>query len=260
MHYTDNAHSLRRVADLMRLYYPGIKPGLIITAVTPALIMLLGTAIGKLTGSIPETLVRWPIFMLLYLSPVMLTRRDYRAISGQLPVTATEKLGFLLIMFVIIVPAIILLSVVVGILLSILIFGMEVSEMWSILDINQMSRMSEFGISTGATIFSSCLTFVAFEAVVLYYVVTSGKNRVLAAIVAMFAFSIVLGLMGGIAGATIGFIEGFKGASESLDDALVQAHIRELTIWVLYAVSIFAEVVGLVYMIKLYRRLRNCGF
>lgn len=261
MHYTDNANSWKRIGMLCRLYWPGLKLGFFISILLPMVCVFLSAAITRLTGHATDWIFRWPISILLYISPIMLTKRDYRDVAAQLPVTAAEKLGFLLLTFWIIVPAAICLSSLIGEWISIAIFGDKVIEMLDLYEEQAMMVLDNPGFNSIAMNTILSVTSVwAMVAVVLYYVVTTKKNRALSAVGSMIVVSLASALFVGIIGGIIGVIAGFKGAADGISDAAIQESIRQMTIYILIFTWILIMAIGTIFVVKLYKRLRNCGF
>ncbi len=100
--YMDNNDKFqwKRVGMLFSLYFPMIKwqvVGYVILSVAVAGLMALGQRIGHVM--FPVTVSSFILGIAYYLAPISFTRRDYRQISDILPVTASEKMVFLLLYF-----------------------------------------------------------------------------------------------------------------------------------------------------------------
>lgn len=261
MHYTDNANSWHRILMLWRLYWPGLKLGYIICAILPFVAVFLSAMLAHFTGSSMDLLSQWPISLLIYLSPIMLARRDYRDVSSQLPVTAAEKLGFLLLTFWVAVPAVIHLSANLGELLSVAVFGSHIKNLLNGAEQRALTMLQDYGFDSAFTNkvfgFTSIMAMIAIE---LYYLVKVKHNRILAVIATMLTINFASGILAGILGACIGFYHGYHGKAAGLDDAQITAAIIHATLWIMSTIYVLVMTAAIIYLIKLYKRLRNCGF
>lgn len=239
---------------LCKLYWPGVSRGVLWYPIIVFMLTFVSAAIAHGFGSWPMVMYSVPISVMFVCSPIIFTRRDYQSVSAQLPVTASEKLGFLLMVCWILMPALIFLSATVGEWVASAIFGQDIKSA-----IEAVAK----GISNWRTV-SGFIQIYCILTIALYYNVTRRKNRAGATLVSAFVAYISFMVIAGIVMFSIGLYMGFQAAANAPEpdfDALFTSTLIDNMIryWDVAAISLFA-IVALVYLKKLYTHLRNHGF
>ncbi len=249
--YVENHTSLSRIGMLFRLYMPALKRGFILYPIAVILLAFACGLIMKVTGSWPMMLFSIPFTVMFVCSPCVITRRDYRAVSAQLPVTAGEKLGFLMLNFMVIYPLLLWVSAEVSYYLV----------QWT-LGIDVMAIMREQEVANPCTIATGMLMVFGIIAITMYYTFTARGNRTGACILSAFVTYLVFMFMLGIVMVCIGFYEGFKAAQASPmpEEMIDEETIMMLTRHVQVICAAVFTVAAAIYLRKLYKRLRNSGF
>ncbi len=247
--YTDNYSSWRRMLRLARFYWPLLKPCIIgYPLVILALCIISGLGARYIGAELwPASLFVVPIDIMWVFAPVTLTRRDYRFVSQQLPVTAAEKLSFLLITFLIVFPAIISVALSAGELIVEWCVGVSLENILPTVT----TRLMIIGL----------LQVLVLTVISLYYTVTS-SNRAFAGMISSVVAYILLLVASGIVMFGIGFYEGYMGVCKevALSSPQGQQMIERATDLSQYIVLGLFVLIGIRYISKLYKFLRNSGF
>lgn len=257
--YTDNVSSWHRLWMLFKFYWPGcLRRGTLIMALSTLAFVLLGGLVLKAFGFFPSILM-FPLTMVLYLSPIMLTRRDYRFVSAQLPVTVGEKIGFLLIYFGFVIPLVMAVSVVIGGLLSIWILNVDIVAVLDSVGSESLQAMPLAFLP---------VYFFAILIIILYYMITR-QNRPLAAMVSFFMVFIALTVLSFIGGMVIGVVAMVSLANPAMacsanaiadsESALAPIIAQGMPI-VMTVIICILTASGIIYLSKLAKYLRNSGF
>lgn len=240
--YRENTTSWKRIWKLFRLYAPAFRQPIIIYIASSLLLTILTGGLVKITGQLHEFIIALPASILFICSPVILTRHDYRPVSSQLPVNATEKLVLLLIMFWIAIPLILTASITSGIFLSECIFEVDIV---SLMPPSKLQHDTITGLCLG-------LCLITIE---LHYQTKARSNRtgvtLLSAFIGYVSFILIAGVtMGGI-GFYIGFTEAADAQHVNLEKLLSIAESILDTLLVAMTA---------IYLVKLFKLLRNHGF
>lgn len=247
--YTDNYSSWRRMLRLAGLYRPLLQPAIIgYFFITLALCIVTG--IGCRYGGADKwsvIMLAIPINIMWACSPVSLTRRDYRFVSKQLPVTATEKLWFLLITYLIVFPVIITTSLTVG---GALLKLCNVVSLESVLP-GYSRRLIALGL----------IQLIILTVISLYYTVTS-TNRSFAGIISCILAYLSLLVASAVVMFCLGVYQGYMDAVNNVETCSsdMPQLIERAMVYSQYAISGIFIIVGLIYIRKLYKYLRNSGF
>lgn len=256
--YADNAHSLRRMLMLWRLYWPTLRIGVIICIVFPILMYSLAGVIANLTGVYVDINYYCPILELL---PLLLAFRDYRHISSQLPVTAGEKMIFLIVVFFVIFPGLLSLSELVGQWLLNDAFGQTVHNLFNEYNQKIMSTLKDNQLQwMRNNIFVGYGFAFALISVELYYIVTAKKNRIVAGLLSLLFAYLGICLIFAFVSAVVGIIIGYNSADETIPEEVIRIEMLHSLKWVIAFAFGSIATIAIVYLIKLYKKLRNCGF
>ena len=227
---------------LFRLYAPAFKLPIIIYIASAFLLTILTGGLVKITGQLHELIFALPISILFICSPVILTRHDYRSVSSQLPVNATEKLCLLLIMFWIAIPLLLTACITAGIFLSECIFGVDIS---SLMSTSSFEHNSITGLCVG-------LNLIIIE---LYYQTRARSNRAGVTLLSAFVGYVSYLLIVGVTMTCIGFYIGMTEAS-NLQNIDFEKYVNVAAI----IFDILLVAVTAIYLAKLFKHLRNHGF
>lgn len=239
----------KRVGMIFSLYYPMIKWQMIWYPMLSLAVAGL-MALGKYTGhlSVPTTFGSLLISVAYYFAPISLTRRDYRQVSNILPVTAAEKLAFLIVYFYIFtyvmlnVPCVVLQHLFPDYVPCYMMANPTLPDI----------KVGVIGYVCG---FMSAFSTMS----VCLWALTSIKTSRAAAIIgAWFGFNFLLGLVGGIVGAVyaINHIEMIKNL-ESPEGAQVMTDMLKMVFYTAIPLSL---VLVSIFTTLLYNKLKTRGF
>lgn len=241
----------RRVWMLAKFYYPILHKQIIMMPIVAAIsTFVIAFTLENEQSPMFLTLCSFPTAFMYYFAPIGLARKDSRPISNQLPVTAGEKFVFLMIYFI---PVVYLLTSGAMFLSALLFFPLNskafefVSNLFETFD-------REFGFSPWTAILLTQMIFL--QSCVLYGVVTSKKNRMLKGIVNGVAGFLFFLLLCGFGGFLIGLIHSIS-YEANIDG---QAFQREVTIKLITYTGLICGVLSTWLLIKLYKKLKYCGF
>lgn len=195
-----DAFSWSRAARLWHYYSPALKPQLWLWPLIALVIYTMGllSTISPINDEVFATsFLSW----LMAFGPLMLLRNNSLELNATLPAKVSEKYVFLLVYFVIIVPALVALTTAIAHSLAIAILGADRLETYThALTFALKASKITWGVSLLAGMLSPLLC--------LYGVVAFKRNRALAAIGVLFGVSMALGMLGGIISVVIGFVNG----------------------------------------------------
>jgi len=244
---TNNKFQWKRVGMLFRLYYPMIRwqiVGYVILSIAVTGIMAFGQWMGHVM--FPATVGSLMLSIAYYIAPIGFTRRDYRQVCDILPVTAGEKMAFLLLYFGL--GTILLLSGPFYLLHFI--FPDYVPCYLSAYNANVGIEIPVWGYLSG---FVSALSVVA---VTLWTLVVSKTSRGAMIFAAVVAVNVVMSVIGGIAGIVFA-ITHFDELKNNPEDILFVGGLVNYII----AIGIFISVTIIsVFLTMLYRKLKCRGF
>lgn len=247
--FVENHNSWHRIAMLFRLYWPVLRKGVI---TYPLAIVLLYAAVALLqvaTGGWHEVLVEVALTVMIVWAPVMITRYDYRSVCAQLPVTAGDKLAFLMIVFWLIFPALVMVPQ--------LLCGWVMDTVFSI---DTTAGLLSGDEPIGNYVLIGVLTLYSLITIGMYYAVTAKSNRAWACMLSVFVYYIGYMVLSGIVMFSIGFYDGFMSAVGNENTTYSLSDIESWSLMFTTAVSIIYILVAGIYLVNLHKRLRNSGF
>lgn len=239
----------KRVGMIFSLYYPMIKWQIIwypVLSLAVAGLMALGKCTGFLT--VPITFGSLLLSVAYFLAPIALTRRDYRQVSNILPVTAAEKLAFLIIYFY--VFTYIMVNVPCGVMQK---------AFPDYVPCYVMANPAMPEISIGAVGYASgFLSSFTTMSVCLWAMVSLKTSRAAGVVGAWLGFNFLLGLVGGAVGAVyaLSHIEMFKDI-DSVQGALGLTRMLKHLFIIVIPLSLI--LVG-IFTTLLYKKLKTRGF
>lgn len=242
--------------DDFQLYYPALKKQIICFPLVSLALMWIGVLYYRMGCDLEMSLLM-PVAAasaMYYVAPIGIARRDFKPISALLPVTASEKMTFLLLYFGLFIAVEINLSIIISALIVLPPIPNGLSTLWDI--------MTGFGkhyppvflvISWGPAL--------AILLCVLYTVVTVKRNRVFKGLLAFVVALILLMLVGGIIGFIVGMLEGYGYLP---DLGLWNNYAKTLTprfTYILMVVEfVFSLPIVATYLVLLYKKLQRSGF
>lgn len=253
---TSNSFSLRRMLLLARFTAPSLSRGLLIFGVATLLILLGGALIIELSGAVDAgvALMAMPLSMTIYFSPFLLTHRDFRFTTSQLPLLASEKFLFMFAFVWILAPLAMVIAGLAGTGLINLIFSGATSAGINDFILKQVDHMTQP---------MEIVSTLSILTIVLFFTIKARRNRVGAGILAFFASMFTLFLLGAICGivATVMEINNNPAFDVNNTDAfIIQLEVHPLVKAVEYGATILFAALVIFLMVKFYKRLRNSGF
>lgn len=198
----NDSFSWRRVAMVWSYYSPVLRMQLWLWPLIAAGIYLMGVLTAVSPVSMVSSFAVSGLSMLISFGPLMLVRSNALVCETMLPARADEKYAFYLIYFLIVVPAITLLTVGALHVVSTMVFGAERLHDYTYM-LTQRSLMIKYTYGIGA--FGEIIGIVAC----LFGVTAFTRNRALAGVGFVIGSGIVIGMMGAVMGIILGFISGF---------------------------------------------------
>lgn len=263
----ENRFSWRRVWMLFQLYYPQLKKQIIFFPILSALAIFLTAwlvEVNDVTSVWDERMsVAWPMLMIsimYYLAPIGFARRDVRQLCAMLPVTAAEKLVFILIYLFIGVN---LLTSGVSYLAAFVIMPI-CPQMWDMV----LESFQLFNTTFGFSVWSVSGFSMAwlFQIIVMYVVLIAKRNRVLKGIIAYFGATIAVGILSGLAGmigAMYMIMKHGQDYAQNLipeaDPDQITAEMTQMVQTIMYPVGAVAVVVLIWLIWKMYKKLKYSG-
>ena len=251
--YTPVAARWKGMWMLTRFYMPMLKPQLISYPIIVMFLLMVQSILGYLTGYYACMAFSWIVAMMQYFGPMALTRHDARFTSSMLPVTASQKLGFLLIYSWLVLPLLIMIP-------AMLTFGIfHVSGIDALTALPQAYHAKFLAnMATQGSLLSSIIIGLGFQVVTFYPLIFKKGNRgmmmFLFFFVALFAVMFLAGLTGGIYGVYVGYTDAVAGIETT--DIDTSPLIRILNT----CFGILSAIVSAVLLIRMYKKLRNRGF
>lgn len=249
--FRENHFSWSRMMALVRLCWPSLRGILLVLSLAVLVLTVAMGAYVHFTQKNPSMLAYYVLSMLTVLSPLAITRRDFRSVTAQLPVTASEKTTALLLLFWVVFP------------LSTFVFqyvGEWIIESWFGVDLVRIYMNDFYDDLALAMIFGTVQT-LCIIVIELYALVTARKNRIIAAIGAAVGTVVGFMLMSVVMFFCIGIWIGLRaraaGATDLTDEMYNLPQVLAWVITILLAVSVAATII---FTFKLNKRLNNSGF
>lgn len=262
MELTDK-FSWRRVWMLWRLYLPSLRKQLwafplvsLGISMAAVWVMLLDSEVSPANFTLTLG-----ISIMYYMAPIALARRDYRAVSDQMPVLASEKMVFLAIYFLFVTMVLTTGVQTLVFFLSSLLFQQFCHQMEDIYSL----AMSIY--NNKAALFLSNIMGIALPSLTLMGVVLAKRNRILMGVVSCLGAYLAICTISGILGAVMAMMEMKDvvmdpnisqkiGAQEELAFETI-SNVVGLAVWV---VSVISVVIIAVAWTLIYKKLKRGGF
>lgn len=251
--YKENHFSWSRTAMLLRLYIPSLLGKLIVLSL---LTLLLTVALGAYALAYhqrPPLIGFYLLSMLIMLAPLTIATKDFRDVSAQLPVTATEKTATLCIIYWLMFPAVMGTAGWLGEIFCRLVLGVD-------LDVYVLENYENHYYQM---LIAGCIQMIAVVTITLYYIVTAAGNRILTGLVACVAGFIATLLISGVILFIIGFIVGMQVAAGTAEPELVQIINNKIMGLLPLAIGlqvVLALIAIIYFTYKLHKSLNTRGF
>ncbi len=252
--YPENMSSPRRLWLLARYMYPTLKKQMWLypAAIIAYYIIISTIACVSHIYVAPDVVTGIFFSTLFYFAPVALSIRDNRLTTAQLPVTAGEKLTFLYLYFMIVVPLLMMAGALIGNGLCMMWGDAELNNMLNELIARSCENFTgnEYIRAINITITPLVLTFT------IYPMVKGGNNRVLHTVVSFFLALFSIAIVSGLTGFLVGFYDGFTDRLYNPDNE----EIASVTNICYSVVFIFAIIAAIIISRKTCKKLNNRGF
>lgn len=245
---------------LARFYYPTLRLQLALYPIVGLLLVAADLLCTLFIGSSITMTVLIIASFLEVLAPVAFTRHDCRFISSMLPVTAHEKLGFLLIYCWIVASVVLMGPMILAYSLLGMVDNAAVQTM--VAAFLSLDTLYE-GMNVSPSLTFCFVAGLSIQTIVLYPVVTKKRNRTLLMVMLLVGTFLVEGFFGLFAGGIYGFYMGYTEASGGTVETDPEAWTRslaELTLNVEMFTALVLLIVAVILLIKMSKKLRNCGF
>lgn len=240
----------RRVGMIARFYYPILRKQIICFPIlTVICTFILALSIRKEESMVILLLCSLPIAGMYYFSPIGLARKDCRMLSDQLPVTASEKLVFLLLYFCICIN---LLTSGVMLLSMLFIYPLFPDLLDWLIKI-----CAEFKAEMGFSVYNPGMlpTGWFMQFCTLYGVICSKKNRMIHGILIFVGSFLAFLLLSGFGGFFIGVFYGVT--HNAMDPEAMKVNAALLLLQMTSAIGMLASM-WLIW--KIYKKLKYSGF
>lgn len=236
---------------LFNFYWPALRGKLLVLSLLTLMVTLAIGMYMASTGHEAPWGAYFCVSLFAMLSPLTLLGKDYRSTTAQLPVTAGEKLGTLLLYFWVLFP----LSIYAANLLSEFIIkqwlGVSITESF-------LSEYLDAGVEMYTIYICGWIESLLLCTICIYFVTTSRDLRAGRTIIAVLISYVALMMIMSISLFIFGFMAGFNATVycdelgvNQMSDAMVKGLI------IVAVLSVFAAAF---FLRKLYKYLNNSGF
>ena len=255
--FRENHFSWRRLAMIIRLYWPTLRGMLLFFTLLSFIITFSIGIYNYVTHSTMPNMAFYTLGLLGLIAPLTITRRDFRDVSSQLPVTAGEKTMTLIVFYWIAFP----------VAISLAQWGADrILNVWLGIDVMTYYMtvlLSEFETETLAAVFvTGTIQTMCIVTVELYALVCSRKNRMLTGLGAAAATMAVLMVISIMTFFCIGVWFGLNAsdAEVPMQEEMMAEGLKmalSLGMKIMLAAS---SVITVIATYKLHKRLNNSGF